>query len=46
LELVKNENKTFKEMLLNELKNKDITIKELDIQQIVSTVIKEIDVKS
>ena len=43
---MKTENTTFKEMLLNELKNKDITIKELDIQQIVSTVIKEIDVKS
>lgn len=43
---MKNENKTFKEMLLDELKNNDITIKELDIQQIVSTIIKEIDVKS
>lgn len=42
---MKNENKTFKEMLLSELKNEDITIKELDIQQIVSTIVKEIDVK-
>lgn len=39
-------NINFKEMLLDELNKENIKIKEIDIEEIVSNIIKEIDVKS